>query len=78
VAGFGGTLNWVLSFVFVTAVLALEMGAAYLYLDPFKYLSRDHSPAWLAAAVGLVIVMSSVAAVVPMALGIRAFDRQEF
>lgn len=76
VAGFGGTLNLVLSLAFVSAVVALEV---YPYhqthglqiWSPSQYAERI---GWFIAAItGLTVVTT----VTPMALGFRALDRMD-
>jgi ABC-2 type transport system permease protein len=82
VSGFGGTLNWVVSFLFIAVVLATEMAATYYcFLGPDSVLSATGPTRWAeptAAAARIVIAVSVIATAVPMSLGIRAFDRQEF
>lgn len=76
VAGFGGTLNLVLSLAFVSAVVALEV---YPYhqanglqnWSPTQYAERI---GWFIAAITGLTVLTTV---LPMALGFRRLDRMD-
>jgi len=76
VSGFGGTLNLIFSLVFVTLVVVLmtlpyhvaEMGR----FDNSAYLSRLIAPGCILGA-----LVGAVATVLPLALGVRAFEKLE-
>ena len=75
--GLGGTLNVVLSLIYVGAVLGLEAGL-YLRHHAVRTLALDaHGPV-LAACWGALVVLNVAAIVVPMWLGLRQWRRMEF
>jgi ABC-2 type transport system permease protein len=91
-AGFGGTLNLVVSTLFIVLVLTLTALPCHVYIaqqhDPnlppaFNYtmdlltkpLAIGH---WLVLGTIASIVVSLLAAFLPMWIGIRTFRRQEF
>ena len=87
-AGFGGTLNLVLSTLYILAVVLLTAVPCHFYLgthglapsDPiagalgFKSLVES----WLLAGLAASLVLGAVATAVPLAIGLRAFRRLEF
>jgi ABC-2 type transport system permease protein len=90
-AGFGGTLNLVLSAIFiVSCVLVTAIPSYFLFeareagLDQFpaKYtLARViglGTPAGMAVGVGCMLVLGAIATIVPLRIGLRAFRRLEF
>jgi ABC-2 type transport system permease protein len=84
-AGFGGTLNLLVSLVFIILVvgaLALPchlyfagQGADALGVNPF---GSARFRAWLLVAMAASTVLGMVATLVPLRIGIRAFERMEF
>lgn len=75
VAGFGGTLNLVLSLSFILAVIAILAVPTHLH---FATDGAALAGGWVAAAVAAALVLGVVVALVPMRLGARAFERLEF
>jgi ABC-2 type transport system permease protein len=83
VSGLGGTLNFILSMLYVTLVVLIE-GIVF-----WEYSNKD-GPGRIEALLGmgfqqaialsltLVVVISLITAIVPMALGIRNVNRLEF
>ncbi len=78
-AGFGGTLNLVVSAMYIVAIVLLTALPTHFYLavqqSDVKHL---HLEAWLAAGVLAACVTGTVATVLPMRLGLRAFRALEF
>ena len=86
-AGFGGTLNLVISTLFIVLVLAMATLPYHVYLAkqaestlsfgdiaPWQIAVRS----WLIAGSLASPVVSALAALLPMWIGIRTFRRQEF
>lgn len=83
-AGFGGTLNLVLSALYIISIVALTALPCHFYLI------AQHSPPgnpyldpgwiffWLICGASLAIVCGGVATYWPLRLGIRAFQKMEF
>lgn len=71
VSGFGGTLNLVLNMVFVMAVVVMQLVPSYMVLKR----QMDYHVIYL--SVTLTAVMSGVACIVPLYLGISRFNRME-
>jgi ABC-2 type transport system permease protein len=76
VSGFGGTLNLILSLLFVSVIVAAEALPVHLWAT--GQIPRSSMYLGLAGAVALVVVLSGVAFGVPMWLGSRALARMEF
>ncbi len=87
-AGFGGTLNLVISTLFIVVVLVL-MAMPYHVLQAWQidpaiaagsaWLGIHRTVgAWLIACTAASVAVSAMAALVPMWIGIRTFRRQEF
>ena len=87
-AGFGGTLNLVISTLFIVLVLALATLPCHVYLarqmEPAFSFSSEF-PRWHIAIRSWLIVgslaslgVSALAALLPMWIGIHTFRRQEF
>jgi len=83
VSGLGGTLNFILSMLYVTVVVLIEGIVFWEYSDKegasrlVAFLGMEFGQAIL-LALALVIAISLVTAVVPMYLGIRNVERLEF
>jgi ABC-2 type transport system permease protein len=86
-AGFGGTLNLVISTLFILLVLVLKEMPYHIWLagqiEPaiaasgWLGMHRSVGP-WLAAGTLLAVLASAVAALLPMWIGMRTFRREEF
>jgi len=76
VAGFGGTLNLVLSLSFVLAVLSIQAVPCFLYFGRWA-LAPGQFQTWIIASMGGIALVSLVACLVPMGLGLRAMERLE-
>ncbi len=87
-AGFGGTLNLVISTLFIVLVLSLATLPCHVYLarqvEPVVLLGGDYAPfqiairTWLVAGTLASLAVSAAAALVPMWIGMRTFRQQEF
>jgi ABC-2 type transport system permease protein len=87
-AGFGGTLNLVVSTLFIVILLVLKAMPYHIYLagqiDPAikagsGWLGIHRAVgSWLVGCTLISVAVSAVAALVPMWIGIRTFRRQEF
>ena len=84
-AGFGGTLNLLVSLVFIFAIvtsLALPCHLYFLGQDEFGassyVLNETQFRLWLGVAIGVSLVVGAVGTIVPLRIGIKAFRRMEF
>jgi ABC-2 type transport system permease protein len=84
-AGFGGTLNLLVSLVFIIAIVTSLALPCHLYFAGFESneltgfaLSESRFHFWLALAILGSLVIGVVGTVVPLLIGIRAFRRMEF
>ncbi len=69
VAGFGGTLNLVLSLLFIMLVICLEAIPSHVY-----FVKQGTSISWIAVPLLLAVVLSAGVCYVPLKLGIRSFQ----
>ena len=83
--GFGGTLNLLVSLVFIFAVITALALPCHLYLAEVEnpgssvfLLLRGNFRIWLGAAAVISLVVAVAGTVIPLRLGIRAFQRMEF
>jgi ABC-2 type transport system permease protein len=84
-AGFGGTLNLVVSTAYIVLIVLLTAVPCHFYFavpgaaaaGPVRLL-REHFVAWLLAGNLLSLLFTTLATVLPMRMGIRAFRRLEF
>jgi ABC-2 type transport system permease protein len=76
VAGFGGTLNLVLSLAFVMAVLAIQAVPCFAYFGRAA-VTQAHFKLWIIGAMGAISLVSLAACLIPMSLGLRAMERLE-
>ena len=83
-AGFGGTLNLVLSALYIMVVVVLTALPCHFYLlagrGPWgsDFFSPDHLRMWLIIGTGAAIVVGAIATVVPLRRGLSAFRKLEF
>lgn len=83
-AGFGGTLNLVLSALYISLIVLLTALPSHFYLisrsRDFQIAFFDESRLgwWLAGGIAAALVLAATATVVPLRRGIRAFNRLEF
>ncbi|MEX2169323.1 MAG: hypothetical protein WD851_08430 [Pirellulales bacterium] len=83
-AGFGGTLNLVLSALYIIAIVVLTALPCHFYLIADRSSLRDsilnpqYLRLWLVAGTGMAIVVCAVATIVPLGRGLRAFRKLEF
>jgi ABC-2 type transport system permease protein len=83
--GFGGTLNLLVSLVFIFAIVTALAVPCHLY-----FLGQEHPDAstlalshtgfrfWLTAAILMSLIIGAVGTIVPLRMGIKAFQRMEF
>ncbi len=82
-AGFGGTLNLVLSALYILLVVLLTALPCHFYLlattseMPSKLLKGEYLNLWLGAGIGFSIAIAVIVTVVPMRLGLKAFRQLE-
>lgn len=81
-AGFGGTLNLVLSAVFITVVVGAVALPSHFYIDSLKPGSslvphRSAIANYLALGIGVSIVCGALATLVPLRIGTKAFVEME-
>ena len=84
-AGFGGTLNLLVSLVFIATVvtaLALPCHLYFMGQDEFGVgpglLDETQFRFWLGVAIGTSLVVGLIGTIVPLRIGIKAFQRMEF
>ena len=76
VAGFGGTLNLVLSAFYVAFIVSLFAVPCHLYYAA-KSLSLEAFRTWISAGIVTAVIAACVATLVPYGIGARAFARME-
>ena len=83
-AGFGGTLNLVLSALYIMFVVVLTALPCHFYLLAGKgpwgaaFVDPQYLKLWLIVGTGAAIIVGGIATVVPLRRGLRAFRRLEF
>ena len=83
-AGFGGTLNLIVSAFYIAVVVTAMAVPTYRYaaaLERGQLRIDDHPDKWLSWLIACTIaniVLGSAAALLPMWIGLRAFRRMEF
>jgi ABC-2 type transport system permease protein len=82
-AGFGGTLNLVLSTAYVAAIVVTTAVPCHFYLaaEHITYvsqLSHDRLRLWMALSITSSVVLGLVATVAPLWIGCKAFRKLEF
>ena len=83
--GFGGTLNLLVSLVFIFAIVTALAVPCHLY-----FLGQEHAETtslalshsgfrfWLTVAIVVSLLIGAVGTIVPLRIGIKAFQRMEF
>jgi ABC-2 type transport system permease protein len=83
-AGFGGTLNLVLSALYIMVVVVLTALPCHFYLLAGKgpwgaaFVDPQYLKLWLIIGTGAAILTGAIATVVPLRKGLRAFRQLEF
>lgn len=84
-AGFGGTFNLLVSLVFIFTIVTAMAVPCHLYFagqdfpESSRYfLSREGLRFWLSAAVVISLIIGAAATIIPLRVGIKAFQRMEF
>jgi ABC-2 type transport system permease protein len=84
-AGFGGTLNLLVSLIFIFAIVTALALPCHLYfagLEPTEIstvvLSQERFRLWMTVAIAASLVVGAVGTVVPLRIGIKAFQKMEF
>jgi ABC-2 type transport system permease protein len=83
-AGYGGTLNLVLSALYIMVVVVLTALPCHFYLLAGKgpwgaaFVNPQYLKLWLILGTGAAIIMGAIATVVPLRRGLRAFRQLEF
>ncbi len=75
VSGFGGTLNLILSLIYVVLVISLEAIPCQLYFS--HQIQFDQLKFWAVVSVASILLLTVLAIVVPMKLGARAMRKME-
>ncbi len=81
--GFGGTLNLLVSLVFIFAIVTALAVPCHLYFlgvefpNPYA-LSHGGFRFWLTVAILSSLVIGTLGTIVPLRIGIKAFQRMEF
>jgi ABC-2 type transport system permease protein len=83
--GFGGTLNLLVSLVFIFAVVTALAVPCHLYFLGVEHagttglaLSHDGFRFWLTVAILVSLLIGAIGTIVPLRIGIKAFQRMEF
>jgi ABC-2 type transport system permease protein len=84
--GFGGTLNLLVSLVFIFAIVTALAVPCHLYFlgqehaETTSLLAFSHSGFrfWLAVAIIVSLSIGAIGTIVPLRIGIKAFQRMEF
>jgi ABC-2 type transport system permease protein len=84
-AGFGGTLNLLVSLVFIFAIVTSLAVPCHLYFagqdspDFGNYaLSESQFRFWLSVAIGTSLLVGVIGTILPLRIGIKAFQKIEF
>ena len=84
-AGFGGTLNLLVSLIFITSIVTSLALPCHLYFAGPEAeqlgtiaLSAERFHFWLSVAIIGSLILGVVGTVVPLRIGIKAFQRMEF
>ncbi len=84
-AGFGGTLNLLVSLVFIFTIVTALALPCHLYFagqDASEFssivLSEERFRFWLTVAILASLVVGAVGTIVPLRIGIKAFQEMEF
>ena len=83
-AGFGGTLNLVVSTIYIAVIVILTALPSHFYLgareaDPRGILfDFDRLRLWMVVGAAASVVIGALATVLPLRMGFRAFDELEF
>lgn len=84
-AGFGGTLNLVLSALYIMVVVVLTALPCHFYLltgnGPFfasSFGNPEYLKIWLVIGTGAAVIVGAIATIVPLRRGLRAFRELEF
>jgi len=83
--GFGGTLNLLVSLVFIFAVVTALAVPCHLYFLGVEHagttglaLSHEGFRFWLTVAILVSLLIGAIGTIVPLRIGIKAFQRMEF
>jgi ABC-2 type transport system permease protein len=83
--GFGGTLNLLVSLVFIFAIVTALAVPCHLYFLGVEHPGSTHMALsnagfrfWLSAAILLSLVIGTLGTIIPLRIGIKAFQRMEF
>jgi ABC-2 type transport system permease protein len=84
-AGFGGTLNLLVSLVFIFSIVTALAFPCHLYFAGPEAadlgtiaISEEAFKRWMTVAVLSSLIIGAVGTIVPLRIGIRAFQRMEF
>lgn len=83
-AGFGGTLNLVLSALYIILIVVCTALPCHFYLISqghslhWSLLDERYLKAWIVGGTGLSVVLVMLATVLPLQWGVRSFRRLEF
>lgn len=85
-SGFGGTLNLLVSLIFIVMVVAALAFPSQLYLArvepndlPYvQSIATERFRWWVVASIGASLVVGAIATIVPLRMGIKAFKAMEY
>jgi ABC-2 type transport system permease protein len=72
VSGLGGTLNFILSFLFIAAI-----AAAQAFMAQWRRLHPDDGPLAMLGAAGFILALTALATWLPLRAGVRNLERLE-
>ncbi len=77
-AGFGGTLNLVVSAIYIVVIVLLTALPMHFYLVMRTEADAARYEFWLLAGIAAAILTGAIATVIPMRLGLKSFRSLEF
>jgi len=75
--GLGGTLNVILSLIYIGSVIALEAYPTFFYVTHRQMWMRQ-PPGWILLFIAVFIIVNAAAIVLPMFFGLRRWRKIEF
>lgn len=83
-SGFGGTLNLLVSLIFIVLVVAAMAFPSQVYFSridtdiPWVVVQAPNLRLWMLGSILVSLVLGAIATIVPLRMGIRAFNKMEY
>lgn len=77
IAGFGGTLNLMVSLAFIAIIVTLMVAPCHLYMAR-KVIPIEVFQVWIGRAIAAAVLIGALACIVPLLVGLRNFAKMEF